>query len=64
VYETTNTNRVLFLKSKLFSIKMEENENVNNFVSRIKELKDKLSDIGEKISSTDIVIVMLNGMLE
>jgi len=42
---------------------MEENENVNNFISIIKELKGKRSDIGENISSTDIVIVLLNGML-
>jgi len=64
LYETPNTNQVLFLKSKFISIKMEDNENVNNFFSRIKELKDKQSDIGEKISRTDLVIVMLNGMLE
>jgi hypothetical protein len=43
---------------------MEENENISNFLSRIKELKDKLGDIGEKISSTDLVTVTLNGMLD
>jgi hypothetical protein len=64
LYETTNTNRVLFLKSKLLSIKMGENENISNFLSRIKDLKDKLGDIGEKISSTDLVTVTLNGMLD
>jgi hypothetical protein len=52
LYETTNTNPVLFFKSKLLSIKMEENENINNFISRIKDLRDKLGDIGEKIYST------------
>lgn len=64
LYQTANTNRVLFLKSKLLSIKMEENENVTNFISRIKDLKDKLGDIGEKVSPTDLVTVTLNGMLE
>jgi hypothetical protein len=43
---------------------MEENENISNFLSRIKEMKDKLGDIGEKISSTNLVTVTLNGMLD
>jgi hypothetical protein len=64
LYQTANTNQVLFLKSKLLSIKMEENENVTNFISRIKYLKDNLGDIGEKVSPTDLVTVTLNGMLE
>jgi hypothetical protein len=41
LYETKNTNQVLFLKSKLLYIKMEENESVSTFFSRIKEFKDK-----------------------
>jgi hypothetical protein len=64
LYESTNTNRVLFLKSKHLSIKMEENENISNFLSRIKYLKDKLGDIGEKIYRTHLVTVTLNGMLD
>jgi len=54
----------LYLKSKLLSIKIEENESVSNFISRIKDLKDKLGDIGETISSTNLVTVTLNGMLD
>jgi len=53
-----------FLKRNILSIKMEENENISNFLSRIKELKDKLSDIGETISNTHLVTVMLNDMLD
>ena len=64
LYETTNTNHVLFLKSKLLSIKMEENENIINFLSRIKDLKYEPGDTGENIASTDLVTVTLNGMLD
>jgi len=64
LYEMKTTNRILYLKSKLLSIKMEENESVSDFISIIKDLKDKLSDIGESISSTDLVTVTLNGMLD
>jgi len=64
LYETTNTNRILSLKSKLLSVKMESNESVCTFISRIKDLKDKLGDIGEKVPNTDLVTLTLNGMPE
>jgi hypothetical protein len=43
---------------------MEEHEDVNNFVSRIKELKDNLGDISEKVCNIDLVTITLKGMLE
>ena len=64
LYETKNTNRILFLKTKLLSIKMEANENIRNFISRVKDLSDKLGDIGEKVSSTDLVTITLNGLVQ
>ena len=63
LYETTNANRILFLKTKLLSIKMDANESISNFVSRIKDFSDKLGDIGEKVSSTDLVTVALKGLV-
>lgn len=64
LYETTNANRILLLKTKLLSIKMEANESINNFVSRIKDLSDKLGDIGEKVSSSDLVTIALKGLVQ
>lgn len=43
---------------------MKENESINDFISRIKEIENKLGDIGENISSTDLVILTLNSMLD
>ena len=43
---------------------MEKTKNIINFLSRIKELKYNLGDIGEKIANIDLVIVNLNGMLD
>ena len=62
LYEIKNTNHLLFLKSKILSIKMEENESVVVFISHIKELKNKLGDIGEIVSDTDLVMITMNGM--
>lgn len=64
LYETNTKNQILHLKSKLLSAKMEENESVSNFISRIKDRKDKLCYIGERLSSTNLVTVTLNGMLD
>ena len=50
LYETQNTNRVLAPKGKLFALKMDENESVGGFIARVKDLKDKLGAIGERVS--------------
>jgi hypothetical protein len=43
---------------------MDGNESVSLFLGRIKEVKDKLVNIGETVSNTDLVTITLNGMLE
>ena len=63
LYQTTDANWVLFLKTKLLSIKMEANEGVSKFISRIKELSDKLGDIGEVVESFDLVTATLKGLV-
>jgi hypothetical protein len=64
LYETSNTNHILFLKNKLLGIKMDGNEFVSSFLGRIKEMKDKLVNIRETVSNTDLLTITLNGMLE
>jgi hypothetical protein len=43
---------------------MDVNEFVSSFLGHIKEVKDKLGNIGETVSITDLVTITLNGMLE
>jgi hypothetical protein len=43
---------------------MDINEFVSTFLGRIKDMKDKLGDIGEKVSNIDLGTIFLNGMLE
>ena len=57
LYQMENSNRILFLKSELPSVKMQHNENICAYLSRVKELRDKLGNIGENESSNDIVTV-------
>ena len=64
LYETSNANQILFLKTRLLSIKMEANESIGNFVSIMKYLSDILGDIGEKVSSSDLVTISLKGLVQ
>jgi len=43
---------------------MEEDERINNFISRIKDFNDKLEDIGEVEFSNDLVTITLNEILD
>eukprot|EP00253_Pinus_taeda_P019535 PITA_19535 len=61
LYEVKNTNRLLFLKREIISIKMEKNETCVAFISRIKELKNKLGDMSEVVSDIDLVTITMNG---
>lgn len=62
LYETHNTNRVLALKSKLFSMRMDERESATAFVARIKDVKDGLGAIGVAVADEDLVAITMNGM--
>lgn len=64
LYQTQNTNCILSLKGKLFSMRMEENESVVGFIAWVKDLKDRLGDIEEKVSDFDLVTITLNGMTD
>lgn len=64
LYKTQNTNHVLALKGKLFALKMEENESVAGLMARVKDTSDKLGDIGEKLSDSDLVTLTLNRMTD
>jgi hypothetical protein len=43
---------------------MDGNESISSFLGHIKKVKDKIENIAEIISNTDLVTVTLNGMLE
>lgn len=64
LYEIRNTNRLLFLKCKILSLKMEENETFVAFIARIEDLKNKLKDIGHTVDNTYLVTLTMNGVTD
>eukprot|EP00253_Pinus_taeda_P034354 PITA_34354 len=43
---------------------MDENDSVGGFMARVKDLKDKLGAIGEKVSDSDLVTLTVNRMTD
>ena len=43
-------------------MKMDESETAAAFIARIRDVKDGLGAIGEKVSDSDLVTITLNGM--
>ena len=44
-------------------MKMEAHDNIATYVSRIKDLCDQLSAIGDKVSNSDMVTITLKGLI-
>ena len=61
LYETTSSNRILFLKTKLLPMKMEAHENIATYVSIIKDIYDQLTVNGDKVSNSYMVTFTLKG---
>ena len=60
LYKIKKINLLLFLKCKILSIKMEENELVVAFISRIKELRDKQGGIGVIMPNINLITITMN----
>ena len=64
LYQTQNISRIMALKSKLFSMRMDERETTIAFDVRIKDVKDGLGDIGEVVSNSDLISITLSEMCD
>jgi len=63
-YQTQNTNHILLLKGKLFSMRMEENEAIAGFIAWVKDQKDRVGDIREKVFDSNLVTITLNKIMD
>ena len=62
LYKTKATSQKRLLKSQLHSLKMESDESVNSFFTKISNLKDKLLAIGVSTDDDDVVQIVFDGL--
>jgi hypothetical protein len=61
LYLSKNENRVMVLRERLRSTKMENGEGVIHYLTRLTQIKDELASVGEKTKDSKLVYVALNG---
>ena len=55
LYQSSNENRKMVLREKMRNIKMAETESVSSYLTRITQVRDELSAIGEAITDGELV---------
>ena len=61
LYQSTNENRKMVLKETLKNIKM-GNDSAAGYLTKITNVRDELTAIGEAISPTELVRIVVNGL--
>lgn len=64
LYDTKSHTHKRSLEKQLHTIKMEKNESIASFFSRISQLKDHLLSIGTQIEEEDFVDAAIDGLLD
>ena len=62
LYETKATSQKRLLKSQRRSLKMEKDESVNSFFTKISHLKDQLLAIGVSVDDDDLIQTVFDGI--
>ena len=62
MYEGRNINRKMNLRIQLKSTKMNKGEYVQDYFSRISQLKEQLDAIGDTLDEDELVMTALNGL--
>lgn len=61
-YEVNNASRMLTLKQQLLNIKMNKDDTISTYLSRISEVKDQLQTIGNEVDDQEISLIALRGL--
>ena len=62
MYEGRNINRKMNLRAELESTKMIHGESIQDYFSRVSQIKEQLEAIGDKIDEDELVMTALNGI--
>ena len=61
LFEARNENQKMALKDKLHNVKMTQGEGVTSYLTRMAQVKDELTTVGETISDSEMVRIALKG---
>jgi hypothetical protein len=61
LYQNNSYNRKMVVKEKLRNIDMAKGEGVTSYLTRIRQVKDELAVVGEKIDDVELVHIALGG---
>ena len=59
--EAKNENRKMALKNKLHNVKMNKDEGVASYLTRVAQVKDELAIVGDIIPDSELVRIALKG---
>ena len=62
LYEGKNINRKMNLRTQLKNMRMQKGETIQEYFSRISEIKEQLKAIGDTIDEDEFVMTALNGL--
>ena len=62
LYQSTNENRKMVLREKLKAIKMAKTDSATAYLTKITNVRDKLTAIREVIPPTELVWIAVNGL--
>ena len=61
LFEAKNENHKMALKDKLHNVKMNKDEGVASYLTRVAQVKDELAAIGDTIPNSELVRIALKG---
>ena len=62
MYEGKNINRKMNLRVQLKGTKMSKGESIQEYFTRVSQIKEKLSAIGDTLDEDELVMTTLNGL--
>ena len=62
MYEGRNINRKMNLRAQLKSTKMSHGESIQDYFTRVSQIKEQLESIGDNLDEDELVMIALNGL--
>ena len=62
MYEGKNINRKMNLRSQLNSTKMSHGESIQDYFTRVSQIKEQLEAIGDKLDEDEMAMIAFNGL--